>query len=57
MVNANNQSTKTLTQLLQQMKKIQTIMAHVHTQLNETNKNGGNDNNTSGGKKSNKVLF
>ena len=32
-------------------------MAHMQTQLNNTNKNGGNYNNTSGGKKSNKAPF
>ena len=32
-------------------------MVHMQTQLNNTNKNDGNDNNTSGGNKSNKVPF
>ena len=32
-------------------------MAHMQTQLNNTNKNGGNYNNTSGGNKSNSVSF
>ena len=32
-------------------------MSHTQNQLRNTNKNGGNDINTSGGKKSNKVPF
>ena len=57
MANVTSQSTLILTQLVQQMKQMQSLIAHLQTKLNSNNKNGGNDNNSSGGNKSNKVPF
>ena len=57
MANVTSQSTQILTQLLQKMQKMQTFRVHTQTQLNNTNKNGGNDNNTSDVNKSEKVQF
>ena len=42
---------------MQQMKQMQKLMAHMYTQLNKSNKNGGNENNTIGVNKSNKFPF
>ena len=57
MANATSQSTLMLTHIFQQMKQIQTIMSQMRTQLKNTNKNGGNYNNTNGENKIKKVPF
>ena len=57
MENSTIQSTQILPQLLHQLQQINTLMAHMQTQLNNTNKNGGNDSNNWGGNKSNKIQF
>ena len=33
---------------MQKIQQMQTLMSQIQTQLNNTNKDGGNDNNTSG---------
>ena len=55
MVNSTIHSTQMLPQLMQKMQKMQTLMAKMQTQLNITNKNVGDYNNTSGGNNINKV--
>ena len=54
---ATSHTTQMSPQLLHQMQQIKTLMAHIKTQLNNTNKHDGNDKNTRGGNKSNKVPF
>ena len=57
MVNPTSQPTLMLPQLMQQIQQMQILMEQMKTQLNNSNKNGGSDNSTSGGNNINKVPF